>query len=235
MTRTKILSLSIVAVAALTLALPLGAVDAITGAVDKSRIVTFGDREIITLRVDPAEHADNLFFKGFAILTTDSNNEDSGSGTLIAITKHGGVYDSQEQSGPQDEVWHAHYVELIQQSQCVSDVNPDGLAVNPFRISFTSPGDVIVKKDGRIILDKAPTSDYTDINYFAFLNAAPNLPTDNIQSYTLGEVGDGQTVSFDLSLGNHGFFNQEAGIPNGVCIDNVQPIKTSLVDRSSNG
>ena len=234
MTRTKILSLSIILVAALTLAFPFGAVDAITNLVDKARIVTFGDQEIITLRVDPAEHADNLFFKGFAILTTNSN-EDNGLGTLIAITKHGGVYDSQEQNGPQDEVWHAHYVELIQQSQCVSDVNPNGLAVNPFRISFTSPGDVIVKPDGRIILDKAPTSDYIDINYFAFLNSASDLPTDNIQRYTLDEVGDGQTVSFDLSLGNHGFFNQEAGIPNGVCVDNVQPINTSLADRLSGG
>ena len=233
MTKTKLLGISVIVVAALVLAFPLGAADAIKDAVDKARIVIFDDEEIITLRVNPTQDPDDLFFKGFAILTTDPNSDgEAGLGTLIAITKHGGVFDSQEQSSPADEVWHAHYVELIQQNECISDVNPSGLAVNPFRISFTSPGDVIVKDNGNIVLRKAPTADYTDINYFAFLNPAPGLPTDNIQSYTLGDVGDGQVVAFDLSLGNHGFFDQAAGIPNGVCVDSVQPIKTKLAENS---
>ena len=231
MTRTKLIGISVIVATALVLAFPLGAVDAVGNVVDKARIVIFGDEDIITLRVNPAQNPDDLFFKGFAILTTNSTSD--GLGTIIAITKHGGVFDSQEQSSPSDEVWHAHYVDLIQQNECMNNAtNPNGLAVNPFRISFTSPGDVTVKENGNIVLRKAPTANYTDINYFAFLNPAPGLPTDNIQSYTLGNVGDGHVVAFDLSLGNHTFLNQEAGIPTGVCVDNVQPINTKLVENS---
>ncbi len=234
--KTRTLGVSSIAILAviITVTLPMGAADAIGEAVDKARILTFDDNEsIITLKVNPTEDLNDLSFKGYAILTADPNTEDIG--TLIAITRHGGVYDSQAQTGPSDNNWHAHYVELIQQNECVNEeTNPNGLAVDPFRISFTEPGKVIVKegKNG-LVLKKAQTVDYIDINYFAFLkDPLPALPTDNIQKYTLGDIGDGQAVSFDLSLGDHGFANQDAGIPNGVCIDNVQPIKTKLVNKS---
>ena len=232
----RILGVSSAAIiAAIMVAVPIGAADAIGEAVDRARILTFGeDENIITLKVNPTEDLDDLAFKGYAILTADPGTEDVG--TLIAITRHGGVYDSQTQTNPSDNNWHAHYVELIQQNECINEeTNPDGLAVDPFRISFTEPGNVIVKegKNG-LVLKKAQTVDYIDINYFAFLkDPLPALPTDNIQKYTLGDVGDGQAVSFDLSLGDHGFANQDAGIPNGVCVDNVQPIKTKLVDKAS--
>lgn len=226
---------SVTVIAALIVAFPLGAADAVGEAVDKARILTFGeDESIITLKVNPTEDLDDLSFKGYAILTTDPDTEDVG--TLIAITRHGGVYDSQTQTSSSDNNWHAHYVDLIQQDKCVNtETNPDGLAVDPFRISFTEPGKVIVKegKNG-LVLKKAQAVDYIDINYFAFLkDPQPALPTDNIQKYTLGDVGDGQAVSFDLSLGDHGFADDDAGIPNGVCVDNVQPVNTKLVDKSS--
>jgi len=191
--KTRALGLSSVAIiAAIMVVLPMGAADAIGEAVDKARILTFGeDESIITLKVNPTEDLDDLGFKGYAILTADPDTEDVG--TLIAITRHGGVYDSQTQTSPSDNNWHAHYVELIQQDECVDDeINPDGLAVDPFRISFTEPGKVIVKegKNG-LVLKKAQTVDYIDINYAFLKDPLPALPTDNIQKYTLGDVGDG--------------------------------------------
>ena len=224
---TKFFGISIAAVAMLALLFPLGGIEALQ---DKARIITFDNEEVIKLRISPAESVDDLFFKGFAILTSDGGD---GVGTLLAVTKHGGVHDSSKQVDKDDESWHAHYVELITQQECVNEeINPDGLAVNPFRISFAAPGDVVIKDNNKLVLKKTPTTNFNDINYFAFLNPA-NLPTDNIQTYALGIVGDGQVVSFDLSLGNHGWANEAAGIPNGVCVDNVTPINTKLVERSS--
>lgn len=90
------------------------------------------------------------------------------------------------------------------------------------------------QKKVTIILKKAPTADYTDLNYFALLNPSNgDLPTDRIQSYTLDDVGEGQVASFDLSLGTHGFTDATAGIPNGVCVDNVQLVNTKLVDKTA--
>lgn len=87
------------------------------------------------------------------------------------------------------------------------EINPDGLAANPFRISFSTPGDVVVRDNNKLVLQKPSTTNFNDLNYFAFLDLGA-LPTDNIQTYALGIVGDGQVVSSDLSLGTHGCANE---------------------------
>jgi hypothetical protein len=66
----------------------------------------------------------------------------SGAGleAIAVTTTHGGVLDSEAQSGAGDPVWHNHYVAL---QQLDDDAKCPGLEVK--NISFQEPGDVDVK------------------------------------------------------------------------------------------
>lgn len=72
---------------------------------------------------------------GYGILTT---NTESGDGSLIVATTHGGVLDSAEQSSISDPAWHNHMVTLKEDAaNCGTDPAVD-------RITWEEPGQVLI-------------------------------------------------------------------------------------------
>lgn len=75
---------------------------------------------------------------------------DKGTDAIIVSTTHGGVLDSEKQKDASDPVWHNHMVKLGEVAICGE--NPGVID-----ITFESPGEVKLKKQGLIITD-APSS-----------------------------------------------------------------------------
>ena len=71
---------------------------------------------------------------GYGLLTT---NTETGDGSLIVATTHGGVLDSAEQQDISDPVWHNHVVKLGDEPMGLCGTDPAVVA-----ITWEQPGDV---------------------------------------------------------------------------------------------
>lgn len=77
---------------------------------------------------------------GYGLIT------DKGTDAVIVSTTHGGVLDSEKQKDASDAVWHNHMVKLGKVELCGE--NPGVID-----ITFESPGEVKMKKQGLVMVD----------------------------------------------------------------------------------
>lgn len=77
---------------------------------------------------------------GYGLIT------DKGTDAIIVSTTHGGVLDSEKQKDASDPVWHNHMVKLGKVELCGE--NPGVID-----ITFESPGEVKMKKQGLVMAD----------------------------------------------------------------------------------
>lgn len=77
---------------------------------------------------------------GYGLIT------DKGTDAVVVSTTHGGVLDSEKQKDASDAIWHNHMVKLGKVELCGE--NPGVID-----ITFESPGEVKMKKQGLIMVD----------------------------------------------------------------------------------
>ena len=136
---------------------------------------------------------------GYGVIT------DSGLSAIIVTTPHAGVQESEAQSGPNDPVFHNHYVALTD-----SDPNCPGLAVQD--ITFEEPGDVEVDDDeveiedvplsftGTHSLTGAPLNFNLDPNVGAAVSftLAPVFDNGNIVAVCVNDVQAAQELEVEI-------------------------------------
>lgn len=142
--------------------------------IKKAKVFVDPDRDrlranLMTEGLIPTDGAEGAF--GYGILTS--------TGILVATT-HAGVLDSEDQSYILDPVWHTHFVELGDVSQCGSDPG----VVN---ITWQSPGRVVID-ESRAKITRVPTDQF---------DATHSITGDPL-SMELGQDVSG-AVSFKLS------------------------------------
>jgi hypothetical protein len=143
------------------------------------------------LEIDAAEDIPAAGAFGYGAITD--------SGDVIVATTHGvGVYDSEDQVDGNDPIWHNHYVTLIFDEDCVSPVNPDGLAVGD--ITFESPGEVEINGNSAELKQVPASFDGTDARTLGALDIDAGTPV--------------AVASFTLSVPNYPSLD-------AVCVDNV--------------
>jgi hypothetical protein len=127
---------------------------------------------------------------GYGIITAED--------AVIVTTTHGGVYDSQEQNGADDPVWHNHLVTLNSDSeQC------DGPQVD--QITFEEPGKVNINGE-RAQLKNVPTegfeatnvdrpaTDEDDIELGDEITLEPGIDVQAVVSFELVPQFDGDQI-----------------------------------------
>jgi hypothetical protein len=134
---------------------------------------------------------DDIPEDGYGILTSED--------ALIVSTTHGGVYDSQEQNGADDPLWHNHLVTLDSDSEECGD-DPQ---VN--EITFESPGKVNINGE-RAQLKNVPTEGFeaTNVDRPAFdeddielgdeITLEPGTDVQDVVSFVLEPQSDGDVI-----------------------------------------
>ena len=127
-------------------------------------------------------------------------------GKAIVTTTHAGVLDSELQYNIRDPVWHNHFVQLANNTACVSDTAVGDL-------SFESPGEVIVQ-DNIALLKKLPAS---AIGQFTNSTITPGSDIQIVASFKLQPL-------LDLTL-----------LPEGnplvaVCVEDIQSVDPKYVN-----
>jgi hypothetical protein len=127
-------------------------------------------------------------------------------GKAIVTTTHAGVLDSELQLNIRDPVWHNHFVQLANNTACVSDTAVGDL-------SFESPGEVIVQ-DNIALLKKLPAS---AIGQFTNSTITPGSDIQIVASFKLQPL-------LDLTL-----------LPEGnplvaVCVEDIQSVDPKYVN-----
>jgi len=148
---------------------------------------------------------------GYGILT---ENTDSGDGSLIVATTHGGVLDSEEQADINDPVWHNHMVMLGTVTDCGADPGVVG-------ISWEQPGDVTIE---------GKTASLTDIPN-EFMAHSSFAPMGSLDTFNPGNVVQ-QVVSFKLvPIPSTGGSAPPPTTLDAVCVTDITPAENVIVKQ----
>jgi len=135
---------------------------------------------------------------GYGVLT------DKGTDAVVVSTSHPGVYDSELQKDASDPVWHNHIVRLGAVDLCGE--NPGVID-----ISFESPGDVVVKDQGLVMVNVPDTLEGT------------HSLTGNSMTFTPGTDVKG-VVQFQLAP----VFNNNSELQ-AVCVTDIKEVPFELI------
>ena len=127
-------------------------------------------------------------------------------GKAIVTTTHAGVLDSELQLNIRDPVWHNHFVQLANNTACVSDTSVGDL-------SFESPGEVIVQ-DNIALLKKLPAS---AIGQFTNSTITPGSDIQTVASFKLQPLLDLRLLPEENPLV-------------AVCVEDIQSVDPKYVN-----
>ena len=124
----------------------------------------------------------------------------------IVTTTHAGVLDSELQQSILDPVWHNHFVQLAENTECVSDTAVGDL-------TFESPGEVKVQ-DNIAVLKKLPAS---AIGQFTGQPITPGSDIQIVASFILQPLLDLTVLPEENPLV-------------AVCVEDIQPVDPRFID-----
>lgn len=110
-----------------------------------------------------------------------------GGDSLMVATTHGGVLDSETQSGAADPIWHNHYVQLTAAGDyCAPNAVLGGARLEVAALTFESPGEVAVSGSNIKMEDLPGTFAGTNpLDAFNAITLSPGTTADTVVSFTL--------------------------------------------------
>ena len=156
-----------------------------------------------------------IFFETRDEIPTDGSAGAFGYGVVLAdgnaivTTTHAGVLDSILQDNILDPVWHNHFVQLTENTECVSDTAVGDL-------TFESPGEVIVQDNIALLKNLPPSA----IGQFTGETITPGSDVQIVASFILQPL-------LDLTVFQE---DPKANPLVAVCVEDIQPVDPRFID-----